>query len=158
MITKVDGDERMKWPSALRALNYKNFRLFFGGQMISLTGTWIQTVAQSWLVYRLTGSAALLGLVGFSGQIPVFLLAPIGGALADRYHRHRIILTTQAASMLLALLLAGLTFTGRIQVWQVYLLSALLGGVNAFDIPARQAFIVDMVGKSDLMNAIALNS
>ncbi|HZR45079.1 MAG TPA: MFS transporter [Candidatus Manganitrophaceae bacterium] len=155
---KTNSNGAGRWPSALRALNHRNFRLFFAGQLVSLTGTWIQTVAQSWLVYRLTGSATLLGLVGFSGQIPVFLLAPFGGAVADRHPRRSIIIATQTASMLTALLLAALTLTGRVAVWHVYLLAGLLGVINAFDIPARQAFIVDMVGKGDFMNAIALNS
>ena len=118
----------------------------------------MQTVAQSWLVYRLTGSAGLLGLVGFAGQIPVFLLAPFGGAVADARGRHPILLATQIPSMLLALALAAVTLAGRVQVWHVFAIAALVGIVNAFDIPARQAFIADMVGRGDLMNAIALNS
>src|SRR2546421_2210809 len=145
-------------PATWRALRHRNFQLFFGGQLISLTGTWMQSVAQSWLVYRLTGSAVLLGLVGFSSQIPVFLLAPIGGAVADRRNRHRILVGTQTAAMVLAFVLAALTLTHRVQVFHVFILAAVLGLVNAFDIPARQAFVVDMVGKEDLMNAIALNS
>jgi MFS family permease len=142
----------------LRALRYRNFQLFVAGQLISLTGTWMQNVAQSWLVYRLTGSSLLLGSVGFASQIPVFLLAPIGGAVADRYNRQRIVISTQAASMALAFILAGLTLTGRVQVWHIFVLAASLGVVNAFDIPARQAFLVEMVGREDLINAIALNS
>lgn len=153
------GDARTtKWPKALRALRHQNFRRFFGGQIFSLVGTWMQSVAQSWLVYRLTGSAALLGLVAFAGQVPVFLLAPIGGVVADRYYRHRVLLITQSASMFLAFVLAALTIGQWIQVWHIYLLAALLGVVNAFDIPTRQAFTTDMVGKEDLTNAIALNS
>jgi MFS family permease len=147
-----------KLPAALRALRHRNYQLFFFGQLISLTGTWMQSVAESWLIYRLTGSAVLLGLVGFSSQIPVFLLAPVGGAVADRYRRHRILVTTQTIAMLLAFTLAGLTLSGRIQVWEVFALASLLGLNNAFDIPARQAFVVDMVGRDDLLNAIALNS
>jgi MFS family permease len=142
----------------LRALRHRNYRLFFGGQLISLTGTWMQTVAQSWLVYKLTGSAVSLGFVGFSGQIPIFLLASVGGAFADRHRRHRILVGTQTASMLLAFCLAALTLTHRVQVWHVFVLAALLGLVNAFDVPARQAFVVEMVGRDDLTNAIALNS
>jgi MFS family permease len=149
---------RQKLALILRALRYRNFRLFFGGQFISLTGTWMQTVAQAWLVYRLTGSAVLLGFVAFSGQFPVFLFATIGGAFADRHNRHRILVATQTASMLLAFVLAALTLTNRVEVWHVFALAALLGLVNAFDIPARQAFVVDMVGRNDLINAIALNS
>jgi MFS family permease len=145
-------------PSALRALRHRNFQLFFGGQLISLTGTWMQSVAQAWLIYRLTNSAVLLGLVGFASQFPVFLLAPIGGVAADRYNRHRILIATQASAMLLASALAALTLTGRVEEWHIFVLAALLGVVNAFDIPARQAFVVDMVGRGDLLNAIALNS
>ena len=118
-------------------LRHRDYRLFFSGQLVSLIGTWMQSVAQSWLVYRLSGSAVLLGLVGFAGQIPVFLLAPAGGSLADTRSRHKIILGTQTASMVLALVLAGLTLTGRVQLWHVFTLAALLGVVNAFDIPAR---------------------
>jgi MFS family permease len=143
---------------ALRSLRHRNFQLFFAGQLISLTGTWMQSVAQSWLVYRLTDSGLLLGLVGFAGQFPVLLLAPVGGSVADEFSRHRIVLATQAASMFLALTLAFLTLAGQVQIWHVFVLAALMGVVNAFDIPARQAFLVEMVGRSDLMNAIALNS
>lgn len=152
------GGEESKLPSALRALRHRNYRLFFGGQLISLTGTWMQSVAQSWLVYRLTGSAVLLGFVGFSSQIPVFLLATLGGTLADRVNRHRILVTTQTLAMLMASTLAVLTLTGYVRVWHIFGLAALLGTVNAFDMPARQAFVVDMVGRDDLVNAIALNS
>jgi MFS family permease len=144
--------------SIWRSLRHRNFQLFFGGQLISLTGTWMQSVAQSWLVYRLTGSATLLGVVGFCSQIPVFLLAPVGGAVADRRNRHRILITTQTAAMILAFVLAALTLTHHIQVIHVFILAACLGLINAFDIPARQAFVVEMVGKEDLTNAIALNS
>ena len=144
--------------TTLRALRHRNFQLFFAGQLISLIGTWMQNVAQSWLVYRLTGSSTLLGAVGFSGQIPVFLFSPIGGLIADRYHRHRIVIATQSSAMILASILAALTLTGRVQVWHIFVLSALLGVVNAFDIPARQAFLFEMVGREDLINAIALNS
>jgi MFS family permease len=142
----------------LRALQYRNYRLFFVGQLISLVGTWMQMVAQSWLVYRLTGSSFLLGSVGFASQIPVFLLAFIGGSVADRYNRHKIVIGTQISSMILAFVLAILTLTNAVQVWHIFVLSALLGVVNAFDMPVRQAFTVELVGKEDLMNAIALNS
>src|SRR5208337_4939534 len=142
----------------LRAFAHRDYRLFFSGQLVSLIGTWMQSVAQSWLVYRLSGSAVLLGLVGFAGQIPVFLLAPVGGGLADTHSRHKIILGTQTAAMVLALVLGGLTLTGRVHLWHVFTLAALLGVVNALDIPARQAFLVELVGRADLMNAIALNS
>jgi MFS family permease len=144
--------------TTLRALRHRNFRLFFAGQLISLIGTWMQSVAQSWLVYRLTGSSALLGLVGFASQIPSFVVSPIAGVIVDRHNRHRIIIATQAASMLLASFLAALTLWHRVQVWHIFVLAVLLGIVNAFDIPARQAFLVEMVGRDDLINAIALNS
>jgi MFS family permease len=150
----------LRWQAAGRALRHRNFQLFFGGQLISLTGTWMQTVAQSWLVYKLTGSGLLLGAVGFSSQIPVFLFAPIGGITADRVNRQRVVIATQTVSMLLAFVLAALTLTHAIdhRIWLIFVLAALLGVVNAFDIPGRQSFLVDMVGKEDLMNAIALNS
>lgn len=148
----------MKFPATLRALQYRNFQLFASGQLISLIGTWMNNVAQAWLVYRITGSSVLLGAIGFSSQIPVFLLAPVGGIVADRFSRRRVVIATQTASMLLAGALAALTLTGRVQVWHIFVLATLLGVVNAFDLPGRQSFLVDMVGKTDLMNAIALNS
>jgi MFS family permease len=149
-----------RWQVAGRALRHRNFQLFFSGQLISLIGTWMQSVAQSWLVYRLTRSGLLLGSVGFASQIPVFLFAPLGGITADRYNRRHIVIGTQVAAMLLALILAVLTLTHAIdhRIWLIFVLAALLGVVNAFDIPGRQSFLVDMVGKEDLMNAIALNS
>jgi MFS family permease len=149
---------KLNWQAAGRALRHRNFQLFFSGQLISLIGTWMQTVAQSWLVYKLTGSGLLLGSVGFASQIPVFLVAPIGGITADRANRHRVVIATQTASMILAFILAALTLTHKVQVWHIFVLAALLGVVNAFDIPGRQSFLVEMVGKEDLMNAIALNS
>jgi MFS family permease len=145
-------------PAVLRALAHRDFRLFFCGQLISLIGTWMQSVAQSWLVYRLTDSSVLLGLVSFVGQIPVLLLSPVGGSLADARSRHRIIIGTQTCALMLALILAVLTLTGRVQLWHIFVLASLLGVVNAFDIPARQSFLVQLVGRNDLMNAIALNS
>jgi len=151
-------DAQSRIPEMFRALRYRNFRLFFSGQVISLVGTWMQSVAQSWLVYRLTGSSLLLGLVGFAGQIPVFLLASIGGLVADRTSRHRIVVSTQTSAMVLALILAALTLLGHIKVWEIMVLASCLGLVNAFDIPARQAFVVEMVNPKDLVNAIALNS
>ena len=143
---------------ALRSLRHRNFRLFAAGQLISMTGTWVQLVAQSWLIYRLTGRATLLGLVGFAGNFPIFLLAPIGGALADRFERRRIIVVTQAISMVLAFVLAGLTLGGVVREWHIVALAAGLGIIHAFDIPARQSFLVEMVGRDDLINAIGLNS
>ena len=123
-----------------------------------MIGTWMQTVAQSWLVYRLTGSSVLLGMVAFASQIPVLLLAPLGGHVADRHNRHRIIILMQTLSMLVAFALAWLTLAGAVRIWHVFVLSALLGIVNAFDMPARQSFYVELVGKDDMINAIALNS
>jgi MFS family permease len=145
-------------PVTLRALKHRNFQLFFSGQLISLIGTWMQNVAQSWLVYKLTGSSLLLGSVGFASQFPVFLAAPLGGIVADRNNRHRVVIATQTASMILAFILAGFTLANRITIPEIFVLAALLGIVNAFDIPGRQAFLVEMVGKEDLINAIALNS
>ena len=144
--------------ASLRAFRHRNYRLFFAGQLTSLVGTWMQTVAQSWLVYRLTGSATLLGLVGFASQFPIFLLSPIAGAVADAYPRRRTMIVIQSLMMLLAFPLAALTLMNRIQVWHVIVLAILLGFVNAFDIPVRQSFVVEMVGRDDLINAIALNS
>lgn len=141
-----------------RALRHRDYRLFFAGQLVSLVGTWMQSVAQAWLAYRLSGSATVLGVVGFAGQIPTFLLASWGGAAADRLPRRRILLATQAASMVLALTLAALALSGVVAVAHILVLAALLGLVNAFDIPARQAFVVELVGRDDLVNAIALNS
>jgi MFS family permease len=149
---------RSRFQDTVRSLRHRNFQLFFGGQLISLIGTWMQNVAQSWLVYRLTGSSLLLGVVSFAGQIPVFPMAPLAGMVADRRNRRTIVIITQTASMILALILAALTLTKRVTVWEVIVLAALLGVVNAFDIPARQSFLVEMVGHDDLMNAIALNS
>src|SRR6267378_3048355 len=150
------GQSRL--PAVFRSLKHRNFRLFFGGQLISLIGTWMQTIAEAWLIYRLTGSSVLLGLLGFVGQIPIFLLSPIGGLAADRWPRQRVVITTQVASMLLGFTLAALTLTGRIRVWEIIMLATLLGVVNAFDVPARQSFLIEMVGREDLLNAIALNS
>ena len=148
----------MPLPVALRAFRSRNYRLFVAGQLVSLIGTWMQSVAQSWLVYRLTGSAALLGLIGFAGQIPIFVLATFGGVIADRMNRHRVLIATQTVMMLLAFVLAGLTLEHVVRVWHIFVLASLLGIANAFDIPARQAFLVEMVGKDDIVNAIALSS
>jgi MFS family permease len=148
----------MPLPSALRALRSRNYRLFVVGQLISLVGTWMQSVAQSWLIYRLTGSAALLGLIGFAGQIPIFVLAPLGGLLADRLNRHRVLIATQTIMMVLAFALAALTLGGIVREWQIFVLASLLGVVNAFDIPTRQAFLAETVSRDDIVNAIALNS
>ena len=143
----------------LRALRYRNYRLFFSGQSLSLIGTWMQQVALGWLVYRLTDSAFLLGLVGFSSQIPTFVLASVAGVLADRYNKHKILIATQTLAMLQACILAFLTLTSSIQIWQILLLSLFSGLINAFDMPTRQSFVIDMVeDRNDLPNAIALNS
>ncbi|MFB3886447.1 MAG: MFS transporter [Thermodesulfobacteriota bacterium] len=142
-----------------RALHHRNYRLFFGGQSISLVGTWMQQVALNWLVYRLTHSAFLLGVVGFTGRIPTFLLAPFAGVLVDRWNRHHILVVTQTLSMIQALILALLVLTETIAIWQIISLSVFLGLINTLDMPARQSFVVDMIGsKEDLGNAIALNS
>src|ERR1700688_3604266 len=145
-------------PAAFRSLKHRNFRLFLSGQIVSLVGTWMQTIAEAWLIYRLTGSSVLLGLLGFVSQIPIFLLSPIGGLAADRWPRQRVVISTQVASMTLGFTLAALTLTGRIRVWEIIVLATLLGVVNAFDVPARQSFLIEMVGREDLLSAIALNS
>ena len=143
----------------LRALRYRNYRLFFGGQIVSLAGSWITTTATSWLVYRLTGSAVLLGLVGFAGQFPAFLLGPFAGILIDRWDRRRLLIVTQVISMLESFALAALTLSGRITVEAILVLNVVQGIVNAFDMPGRQAFLSAMIeNKDDLPNAIALNS
>src|SRR5579863_4181555 len=158
--TETAASMGSRWQTGVRALRHRNFQLFFSGQLISLIGTWMQSVAQAWLVYRLTQSALLLGSVGFASQIPVFLFAPLGGITADRVNRRHVVIATQVASMVLAFILAALTLTHAIdhRVWLIFVLAALLGVVNAFDIPGRQSFLVEMVGRDDLMNAIALNS
>jgi MFS family permease len=144
---------------AWRALRHRNFRLFFGGQSISLIGTWMTRIATSWLVYRLTGSALLLGTVSFAGQIPTFLFAPFAGVWVDRLDRRKVLVWTQALSMVQSLALAGLTLTGHITIHWLLALSVMQGIVNAFDMPGRQAFMVKMVeDRGDLSNAIAINS
>ncbi|MCB1025130.1 MAG: MFS transporter [Acidobacteria bacterium] len=148
----------MQFPNTFRALNHRNFQLFFAGQFVSLTGTWMQSVAQSWLVYRLTGSVVLLGLIGFSSQIPVFLLAAFGGAAADRFDRRKILMITQSSAMVTAFILAIQTLTGKVEVWHLFVIAVCFGLANAFDIPTRQAFVPDLVPREDLLNAIALNS
>lgn len=146
-------------PFLVRALRHRNYRLFFGGQSVSLIGTWMTRIATGWLVYRLTGSAMLLGLVGFAGQLPTFLLAPFAGVWVDRLDRHRVLLVTQVLAMLQSFALAALALSGRITPWDIVWLNAFQGAINAFDMPARQAFVVEMVtDRGDLSNAIALNS
>ncbi len=142
-----------------RSFQYRNYRLFFGGQSISLIGTWIQRIATPWLVYHLTSSVFLLGLVGFAGQIPTFIIAPFAGVMTDRWNRYHILIGTQIAAMTQALILAILYFAGIIHIWHIVVLNIFLGCVNAFDTPARQSFVIQMVEKKeDLGNAIALNS
>jgi MFS family permease len=142
-----------------RALRHRNYRLFFGGQSISLIGTWMQRIALAWLVYRLTNSPILLGITGFSSQFPTFIFAPFAGVIADQTNRHRIMVITQILAMVQALILAALVLTNSITVTHIILLSIMLALINGFDIPARQAFVIEMVEhKKDLGNAIALNS
>ena len=141
-----------------RAMQHRNFQLFIAGQLISLIGTWMQNMAQLWLVYRLTHSAVLLGVFGFASQVPMLFLSSLGGYVGDRYERHRGVIATQTISMILAFVLAGLTLTNLINEWELIAIAFLVGIVNAFDVPIRQAFLVQMVGREDLPNAIALNS
>lgn len=149
----------LSWKFVLRALLYRNYRLFFSGQSVSLIGTWMTRVATSWLVYRLTHSAFLLGIVGFAGQIPTFLLGPFAGVWVDRWSRHRTLVVTQILSMAQSFVLAGLALAGVITIADILWLSLAQGIINAFDMPARQAFVVEMVeNREDLGNAIALNS
>lgn len=149
----------IKLPTALRALRYYNFRLYFSGQAISLIGTWTQRVAVSWLVYKITQSAFMLGLVAFAGQIPVLLLSPYAGAYVDRHSRYRTLLFTQIASMVQAGLLAMIVWMGNYNVTVIILLSIMLGAINAFDTPSRQSFMIILVEEREhLPNAIALNS
>jgi MFS family permease len=154
--TKIGTRRRLS--SALQALKYRDFKLFLGGQLVSLIGNYVQTIAQAWLVYRLTGSAALLGLVAFSGQISIFVLAPISGLVADSKSRKHILFATQVAPMLFSFLLAALTLTGRVRVWHVFAVAALMGVVNAFDFPVRQAFVAELVPREYLISAVTLNS
>lgn len=153
-----DSRNPTRLKGAIRALSHPHFRIYFFGMLISFTGTWMQGVAQSWLVYKLTRSAWLLGLVGFVSQMPLFLLTPLGGVMADRHSRHRIVLATQAASMVQASALAALTLSGKVTFEAILVLALLLGLVNAFDMPARQAMMGELVSSEDLTNAIALNS
>ena len=145
-------------PHTFRALRHRNFRLFISGQVISLVGTWMQNAAQSWLVYRLTHSELLLGTTWFCAQIAVFALGPLGGLVADRISRRKVVILTQALSMLQALVMGVLTLSGQVQVWHVLALAAGLGVINAFDMPARQALVIEMTSREDLLNAISLNS
>src|SRR5580698_3081403 len=145
--------------TALRALKHRNFRLFFFGQSISVIGTWMTRLATAWLIYRLTGSAWLLGVTGFAGQIPTLLFAPFAGVWVDRWNRHTTLVVTQVAAMIQSFALAALALSHTIQVWHILVLAIFGGVINAFDMPARQSFLVEMVeGRDDLTSAIALNS
>ncbi len=150
--------ETSRWGGVWRAFQQRNYRLFFAGQLVSLVGTWTQSVAQTWLVYRLTGSPLWLGTATFCQQAPVFVLATLGGSIADRHPRRSVLVVTQSSAMMLAFTLATLTLSGAVRVTHVLVLAALLGVVNAIDIPTRQSFVVEIVGRDNLMNAIALNS
>jgi MFS family permease len=149
---------QFRLPKSFAAMRHRNYRLFLGGQLISLAGTWMQIIAQGWLVYELSRSELALGIVGFATALPVLVISPFGGVLVDRIEKRKLLILTQVGAKALSLILALLTFGGIVEVWHVVALAALLGVVNAFDGPARQAFVVDMVGKEDLPNAIALNS
>jgi MFS family permease len=152
----MQATDRNFLPPALRSRNYQ---LFFAGQGISLIGTWMTQIATVWLVYHLTNSALMLGVVGFTSQIPNFFLTPFGGVLVDRFPRYRILIVTQTLAMIQSLTLAGLALSGVIQIWQILILSLLQGGINAADAPARQAFVTELVDRpQDLANAIAINS
>jgi MFS family permease len=151
------NEDRFK--TIFRSLQYRNYRLFFTGQSVSLIGTWMQRIAMPWLVYHMTGSALLLGVVGFAGQIPTLILSPVAGVLTDRWSRYKVLLITQIVSLVQASVLAWLCLAGVIQIWEIVVLSVILGCTNAFDVPARHSFVIDMVeNKEDLGNAIALNS
>jgi MFS family permease len=152
------AQEKWRLSNTFAALQHRNFRLFFFGQLVSLTGTWMQQMALSWLVYDLTKSAFLLGLVGMIGSLPMVFFSLPGGVMADRVNKRRVLIFTQTSAMILAFVLAALVFAHLIRVWQIALLAALGGVIFAFDMPARQAFFVEMVGRENLMNAIALNS
>lgn len=147
-----------RFPKMVAALHHRNFRLFWFGQMISLVGTWMQNVARGWLVLQMTNSPFLLGLVSMLGMLPILFVAPFGGALADNLNKRTVIITTQITAMTLALVLATLVFTKQVQYWHIVVLASILGITMAIDAPTRQSFIVEMVGKKDLLNAIALNS
>ena len=148
----------LPWRQTFAALRHRNFRLFFFGQLISLTGTWMQNTAQSWLVYQLTGSKLLLGIVAAVGSAPMLFFSLWGGSVADRHPKRAVLLWTQSSMMMLAFVFAGLVWSGRVRPWHILLLAALGGVAMAFDMPARQAFMVEMSSREDLMNALSLNS
>ena len=149
---------QIRIPNTFSSLRHRNFQLYFGGQLISVAGTWMQIIAQGWLVYELSHSERTLGVVGFAAAIPALVVSPWGGVIVDRVTKRTLLVITQAAAMILAFILAALAFTNTVQVWHIIVLAAGLGLVNAFDGPARQAFLVDMVGHEDMTNAIALQS
>ena len=149
---------KMPLPASLRALGHRNFRLFWSGQLISLVGTWMQMVARGWLVLELTHSPFWLGMVGFANSVPVLLLSLWAGAVADNVSKRALVIWTQAISMVASFALAALTLTQTVQVWHVVAISVIMGVAFAFDAPARQSLTADMVGKRDLVNAVALNS
>jgi len=142
----------------IKVFRHRNYRLFFTGQLISLMGSWMQNTAQPWLVYSLTHSTVLLGVTSFCSTVPVFLMTPFGGMVADRVDRRRLLLFTQSAAMLQAAILAALTLSGMVKVWEIICLALSMGLINSFDIPARQSMTLDMVGREDLRHAISLNS
>jgi MFS family permease len=148
----------LRLPRMFRTIENRNYRLYFFGQMVSLLGSWLQSVAQAWLVYRLTGSSFQLGLVVFIGQVPLLFLSPIGGLIADRYPRRWVVVATQAISMLLAFVLAVLTLWGHVQLWEILAVAGLQGIINAIDVPTRQALVSEIVDTDNLLNAVALNS
>lgn len=157
--TDLRQSSKVRLRSLLRALRYRNYRLYFGGQSVSLVGTWMTRLTTAWLVWRLTGSAEMLGLLGFLGQVPVLLLGSVAGVWVDRLNRHRLLVVTQSLAMLQSFALAALALAGLIQVWQIFALQIFQGTINAFDMPTRQALLVDLVeDRADLSNAIALNS
>ena len=149
---------QISWRKTFAAFRHRNYRLFFFGQLVSVIGTWMQTVAIGWLVYQLSNSALTLGILKFLSAIPITLLTLVGGAVADRIEKRRVVVITESVAMVLAFVLAALVYFGVVRIWHIALLGLLEGITDAFDIPTRQSFVVEMVGKDDLMNAIALNS
>ena len=149
---------QFRMPKTFASLRHRNYRLFIIGQLVSLAGVWMQIIAQGWLVYEISGSELALGLVGFASAIPVVVMTPFAGVVVDRVNKRGLLVITQSAAKLSSFVLAALIFTDTVQVWHVIVVAMVLGVVNAFDGPARQAFVVDMVGREDLPNAIALNS
>jgi MFS family permease len=158
MKANTETQPASRLPKTFSALRHRNFQLWFMGQLVSFAGTWMQSVAQSWLVYQLSHSEWILGVVGFVSAIPYILVSPWGGVVSDNVSKRNLLVVTQSVSMILAFVLSFLTFSGTVQVWHVVVLSIILGVVNTFDAPARQSFVVEMVGREDLGNAIALNS